>query len=75
MTVNEENLDNTTSDQNNSNTRGLQNMLYKLNFSFTETEPINKHPNLRSCSITTPPTTPIEINVDGSCCQASPVCH
>ena len=40
-------------------------------FLFLENEPINKHPNARSFSITTPPTTPIEINVDGSCCQAS----
>ena len=43
-------------------------------FLFLENEPINKHPNARSFSITTPPTTPIEINVDGSCCQASLVC-
>ena len=40
-------------------------------FLLLENEPINKHPNARSFSITTPPTTPIEINVDGSCCQAS----
>ena len=47
----------------------------KLSFPFLENEPINRHPNARSCSITTPPTTPIEINVDESCCQASVVCH
>ena len=49
------------------------NKIYSTNayFLFLENEPINKHPNARSFSITTPPTTPIEINVDGSCCQAS----